>query len=86
MNHHFCSDIVLDRVKKTIQLMEVIHSLVDPQSELLLPRNCAGMSKLYFTMRTTAPRYLHEAQVIFDTHLFSYMRHLIVNDGPGYGV
>lgn len=58
LNHQFCSDIILDRVNKTVHLMHAIQSLGDPRSELLLLHNCACISKLYFTMRTTAPMYL----------------------------
>ncbi|XP_026433393.1 uncharacterized protein LOC113330794 isoform X2 [Papaver somniferum] len=38
----FCNQLVLDKVHKTTQLMDVVHRIHDPQSELLLLRNCAG--------------------------------------------
>lgn len=50
----FCSQLVCDRVYKTTLLLDAVHKLHDPRSELLLLRNCAGVSKLYFTLRTTA--------------------------------
>lgn len=86
LNAKFCSQMVLERVQKTLQLMAAVHKLEDPQSELLLLRNCTGVSKLYFTMRTAAPKYVKEAQVLFDNHLSKYMRVLVTGDGPGYGL
>ncbi|XP_026399036.1 uncharacterized protein LOC113294877 [Papaver somniferum] len=66
--------------------MDVVHKLHDPQSELLLLCNCAGVSKLYFTLRTIAPCYVSDAQVMFDNYLSNYMRNLVTGDGPGYGL
>ncbi|XP_026445253.1 uncharacterized protein LOC113345800 [Papaver somniferum] len=73
------------RVDKTIHLMECIKNLQDPQSELLLLRNCAGVSKLYFAMRTTKPQFLQAAQVRFDQFLLQFLRYLVTGDGPGFG-
>lgn len=85
LNAEFCSQLVLDIVQKTIQLMAAVRRLEDPQSELLLLRNCTSVSKLYFAMRTTAPKYVKEAQVVFDNHISKYMRELVTGDGPGFG-
>ncbi|GKC38925.1 putative reverse transcriptase domain-containing protein [Tanacetum coccineum] len=52
----FNSGLVLKRVSKSIELMDVIAKLNDPQCELLLLRACAGISKLYFAMRTCSPQ------------------------------
>ncbi|GKA62335.1 hypothetical protein Tco_0761854 [Tanacetum coccineum] len=43
----------------------------DPQCELLLIRACAGVSKLYFAMRTCPPRVFEAAQLSFDMALRS---------------
>nr|GEW96172.1 putative reverse transcriptase domain-containing protein [Tanacetum cinerariifolium] len=47
----FYRDLALKRVSKTISLMEAIYKLHDPQCELLL-RNCAGVAKLSYALRT----------------------------------
>ncbi|XP_026411629.1 uncharacterized protein LOC113306930 [Papaver somniferum] len=66
--------------------MNTIKKLQDPQSELLLLRNCTGVSKLYFTLRKTFPSALQPATIQFDTSMFQYLRNLIVGDGDGFGV
>lgn len=85
MDSQYCSDMVMYRVDKTIQLMEAVKKLKDPQSELLLLRNCTGVSRLYFTLRTTKPQVLEAATSHFDQHLFQYLRLLITGDGAGFG-
>lgn len=85
LDAQFCSDTIHSRVDKTIHLMDCIKKLRDPQSELLLLRNCAGVSKLYFTMRTTRPQVLKAAQQRFDLHLLQYLRYLMTGDEPGFG-
>ncbi|XP_026383845.1 uncharacterized protein LOC113279368 [Papaver somniferum] len=82
----FCSQLVFDRVHKSMQLMDAVHRLDDPQSELMLFHNCAGISKLYFTLRTTAPCYVKDAQVVFDKYFSNFMRKLVIGDGPVYGL
>ncbi|GJV82364.1 hypothetical protein Tco_1522262 [Tanacetum coccineum] len=52
----FSSALVTKRVSKTIGLLDTIAKINDPQCELLLIRACAGISKLYFAMRTCPPR------------------------------
>ncbi|GKF73163.1 hypothetical protein Tco_0219495, partial [Tanacetum coccineum] len=52
----FGSALVMKRVSKTIGLLDAVAKINDPQCELLLIRACAGVSKLYFTMRTCPPR------------------------------
>ncbi|GKE45000.1 putative reverse transcriptase domain-containing protein, partial [Tanacetum coccineum] len=59
----FCRDLTLKRVSKTISLMEAIHKLHDPQCELLLLRNCAGVAKLSYALRTCSLLSLMEVQV-----------------------
>ncbi|XP_026396172.1 uncharacterized protein LOC113290799 [Papaver somniferum] len=81
----FCKEMVMQRVTKTINLMSVVKKLKDPQSELLLLRSCTGVSRLYFTMRTTNPLALQQAMTHFDDHLFQYLRQLITADGEGFG-
>lgn len=69
LDMEFCSNIVRGRVDKTLQLMNNIQELQDPQSELLLLRSCAGVSRLYFALRTTCPEALQVAGSRFDDHL-----------------
>lgn len=47
----FIRDMLLNRVHKTVQLMAAIKKLRDPQREMLLLRNCTGVSRLYFACR-----------------------------------
>ncbi|XP_026397441.1 uncharacterized protein LOC113292800 isoform X1 [Papaver somniferum] len=86
LDAQFCSNMVLNRVDKTIQMMQKIKKLQDPQCELLLMRNCTGVSRLYFTLRTTSPLEIHAVTSRFDEHLFQYLRHIIVGDGAGLGL
>lgn len=81
----FISDMMLTRVNKTVQLMDAIKKLKDPQSEMLLLRNCTGVSRLYFAMRTTNPAALQSATDVYDDHLLKYLRLLITGDGAGFG-
>ncbi|GKD55875.1 hypothetical protein Tco_1289262 [Tanacetum coccineum] len=61
----FGSALVMKRVSKTIGLLDAVAKINDPQCELLLIRACAGVSKLYFTMRTCPPRVFESAQLSF---------------------
>ncbi|XP_026412030.1 uncharacterized protein LOC113307792 [Papaver somniferum] len=85
LSTEYCSSTILDRVDKTSHLMDCIKKLNDPQSKLLLLRNCAGVSKLYFTMRTTRPQVLDSAQQRFHHHLSQFLRYLVTADGAGFG-
>ena len=81
----FCSELVLKRVAKTIELMDVVAKLNDPQCELLLLRACAGISKLYFSMRTCPPQVFERAQISFDAALRSSLERIVTASGPGFG-
>lgn len=76
---------MLTRVNKTVQLMDAIKKLRDPQSEMLLLLNCTGVSRLYFALRTTNPAALQSATDLFDDHSLKYLRLLITGDGAGFG-
>ena len=54
-NPAFSGELVMQRVTKTIGLMDKVAQLDDPQCELLLLRACTGVSKLYFALRTCPP-------------------------------
>ncbi|XP_026426417.1 uncharacterized protein LOC113322530 isoform X1 [Papaver somniferum] len=82
----FCSGIVLNRVDKTIQFVNKIQELHDPQCELLLLRSCTEVSRLYFALRTTCLEALQIAGSRFDEHLMCYLRQLVVGDGAGFGL
>ncbi|XP_026451691.1 uncharacterized protein LOC113352022 [Papaver somniferum] len=82
---NFISDMLLTRVNRTVQLMTAIKKLKDPQSEMLLLRNCDGVSCLYFSMRTTNPATLQPPIDLFNDHLLKYLRSLITGDGAGFG-
>ncbi|XP_026456136.1 uncharacterized protein LOC113357083 [Papaver somniferum] len=76
---------LLSRVNKIVQLMTAIKKLKDPQSEMLLLRNCTSVSRLYFSLHTTNPAALQQATEIFGDHLLKYLRLLITGDGSGFG-
>ncbi|GKD42241.1 putative reverse transcriptase domain-containing protein, partial [Tanacetum coccineum] len=88
VNFDFCNDLVMKRVAKTIGLMDAIAKINNPQCELLLLRSCAGISRLYFTMRTCPPRVFESAQRSFDVSAglqTKLLRHTgIVSPGPNF--
>ncbi|GJR40673.1 putative reverse transcriptase domain-containing protein [Tanacetum coccineum] len=81
----FSSELVLKRVAKSIELMDAAAKLNDPQCELLLLRACAGISKLYFSMRTCSPQVFERAQHSFDAALRSSLERIVTASGPGFG-
>ena len=85
LDDSFCRDLASKRVSKTISLMEAISKLNDPQCELLLLRNCAGVSKLSYALRTCSPLYLSEAQAHFDQTLRASLEKIVTTSGPGFG-
>ncbi|GKB69721.1 hypothetical protein Tco_0931133 [Tanacetum coccineum] len=66
-------------------LLDVVAKINDPQCELLLIRACAGVSKLYFAMRTCSPRVFESAQLSFDMALRSALERIVTASGPGFG-
>ncbi|GJR79081.1 reverse transcriptase domain-containing protein [Tanacetum coccineum] len=80
----FGSALVMKRVSKTIGLLNAVAKINDPQCELLLIRACAGVSKLYFAMRTCPPRVFESAQLSFDMALCSALERIITASGPGF--
>ena len=85
MDFEFSSKLVMKRVAKTIELMDAVAKINDPQCELLLLRACAGISKLYFSMRTCSPRVFECAQISFDVALRSTLERIVTASGPGFG-
>ncbi|GJX42243.1 hypothetical protein Tco_0257233, partial [Tanacetum coccineum] len=81
----FSSALVLKRVSKTIGLLNAVAKINDPQCELLLIRACAGVSKLYFAMRTCPPRVFESAQLSFDIALRSALERIVTASGSGFG-
>ncbi|GKD82399.1 hypothetical protein Tco_1349238, partial [Tanacetum coccineum] len=75
----FCSELVMKRVTKTIELMDAVAMINDPQCELLLLCSCTGISRLYFTMRTCPPRVFKSAQHFFDMALRSSLECDVLN-------
>ncbi|XP_026425407.1 uncharacterized protein LOC113321716 isoform X2 [Papaver somniferum] len=82
----YCIIMVHSRVGKPLQLMDKMKQLQDLQSELLLLRNCSGVSRLYFTLRITTPSAIQTDAAHFDKHLFQYLRQIVVRDGVGFGL
>ncbi|GJZ11706.1 ankyrin repeat-containing protein ITN1-like protein [Tanacetum coccineum] len=81
----FSSELVMKRVAKTIELMDAVARINDPQYELLLLRACTGISKLYFAMRTCLPRVFESAQRSFDVALRSALERIVTASGPEFG-
>ncbi|GJV93233.1 hypothetical protein Tco_1541046 [Tanacetum coccineum] len=75
----FSSALVMKRVSKTIGLLDTVAKINDPQCELLLIRACAGISKLYFAMRTCPPHVFESAQLSFDMALRSALERDVLN-------
>ncbi|GJZ46361.1 hypothetical protein Tco_0593957 [Tanacetum coccineum] len=85
VNFDFYNELVMKRVAKTIGLMDAIAKINDPQCELLLLRSCAGISTLYFTMRTCPPHVFESAQRSFDVALRSSLERIVTALGLGFG-
>ncbi|GKD38742.1 hypothetical protein Tco_1258949 [Tanacetum coccineum] len=81
----FSSELMMKRVAKSIEVMDDVAKINDPQCELLLLRACAGASKLYFAMRTRSPRVFERAQWSFDAALRSALERIITASGLGFG-
>ncbi|GKB56081.1 putative reverse transcriptase domain-containing protein, partial [Tanacetum coccineum] len=81
----FSSELVMKRVAKTIELMDAVARINDPQCELLLLRACMGISKLYFAMRTCPPCVFESAQRSFDVAIRSTLERIVTASGPGFG-
>ncbi|GJV25984.1 hypothetical protein Tco_1378679 [Tanacetum coccineum] len=81
----FGSAFVIKRVSKAIRLLDAVAKINDPQCELLLIRACAGVSKLYFAMRTCPPRVFEAAQLSFDMDPRSALERIVMASGPGFG-
>ncbi|KAL6546855.1 hypothetical protein OROMI_022576 [Orobanche minor] len=81
----FSSELVVKRVNKTIELMDLVAKLHDPQCELLLLRACTSISKLYFALRTCPLAFFQSAQVSFDQALRSSLERIVTASGPGFG-
>nr|GEZ79847.1 hypothetical protein [Tanacetum cinerariifolium] len=80
----FNNGLVLKRVARSIELMDVVTKLNDPQCELLLLRTCAYISKLYISMRTCYPHVFERAQHSFDVALRSSLKRIVTASGPGF--
>ncbi|GKC41728.1 hypothetical protein Tco_1059450, partial [Tanacetum coccineum] len=81
----FSSELVMKRVSKSIELMDVVAKLNDPQCELMLLRACPGISKLYFFMRICSPKVFEQAQRSFDAALHSALERIVTASGPRFG-
>ncbi|XP_021765938.1 uncharacterized protein LOC110730443 [Chenopodium quinoa] len=81
----FSGELVMQRVTKTIALMDKVAKLDDPQCELLLLRACTGVSKLYFALRTCPPSTFEATHRTFDEALRSSLERIVTALGPGFG-
>nr|GFB31623.1 reverse transcriptase domain-containing protein [Tanacetum cinerariifolium] len=74
-----------EMASRAVELMSLLPSLRDPQSELLLLRSCMGVAKLLFSLRTCQPMYIGEAVSIFDNGLRRAIDAIVVCGGPFFG-
>ncbi|GJX43750.1 kinase RLK-Pelle-CrRLK1L-1 family protein, partial [Tanacetum coccineum] len=77
----FISSLAVKRASRAVELMSLLPSLRDPQSELLLLRSCMGVAKLLFGLRTCQPMYIGEAVSIFDNGLRRAIEAIMVCGG-----
>nr|GFB48691.1 hypothetical protein [Tanacetum cinerariifolium] len=80
----FSSQLVMKRVTTSIELMDAVAKINDPRCELLLLRACAGISKLYFSVRTCSLWVFERAQCSFDVALRSALECIVTASGPGF--
>ncbi|GJS26871.1 hypothetical protein Tco_0487491 [Tanacetum coccineum] len=78
VDFNYSSELAVKRAAKTIELIDAIAKIDDPHCELLLLRACAGISKLYFTMRTCSPWVFERVQHSFDAALHSALDRIVI--------
>ncbi|GKE44157.1 hypothetical protein Tco_1471441 [Tanacetum coccineum] len=81
----FSSELMMKRVTKSIELMDVVAKINDPPCELLLLRAYVGISKLYFVTHTCPPWVIKRAQCSIDAALRSALERIDTTSGPGFG-
>ncbi|GKA56828.1 hypothetical protein Tco_0755900, partial [Tanacetum coccineum] len=81
----FSSELVMKRVTNSIELIDDVAKINDPQCELLLLRSCVGVSKLYFSMCTCSHRVFQRAQRSLDAALQSSQERIETTSGHGFG-
>ncbi|GJR29728.1 hypothetical protein Tco_1105960 [Tanacetum coccineum] len=59
----FISSLTVKRASRAVELMSLLPSLRDPQSEILLLRLCMDVAKLLFGLRTCQPMYIGEVSI-----------------------
>nr|GEV31125.1 putative reverse transcriptase domain, PPM-type phosphatase domain, protein phosphatase 2C family [Tanacetum cinerariifolium] len=70
----------------SLELMSLLPSLWDPQSELLLLRSCIGATKLLFGLRTCQPMYIGKVVSIFDNDLRRVIEAIVDHILQGCGI
>ncbi|GKF66145.1 hypothetical protein Tco_0192662, partial [Tanacetum coccineum] len=81
----FISGMAMRRAVNTVDLMNLLPQLHDPQSELILLRSCMGISKLFFSLRTYQPVHMEETALFFDKGLCGLIENIVVCGGPFFG-
>ncbi|GJU28474.1 putative reverse transcriptase domain-containing protein [Tanacetum coccineum] len=82
----FISSLAVKRASRAVELMSLLPSLRDPQSELLLLRSCMGVAKLLFGLRTCQSMYIGEAVSIFDNDLRRAIEAIVDHILQGCGI
>ncbi|GKE57826.1 hypothetical protein Tco_1497011 [Tanacetum coccineum] len=78
VDFNYSSELAVKRAAKTIELIDAVAKIDDPHCELLLLRACAGISKLYFAMRTCSPRVFEQVKHSFDAALHSALDRIVI--------
>nr|GEW72603.1 reverse transcriptase domain-containing protein [Tanacetum cinerariifolium] len=78
----FISGMAMRRLTNSIDLMNLLSQLHDPQSELLLFRSCMGISKLFFGLRTCQPVHKKQAACFFYKGLRGSIENIVFCEGP----
>ncbi|GJX74208.1 hypothetical protein Tco_0312803 [Tanacetum coccineum] len=81
----FTSELLMKRVAKSIEFMDDIAKIIDHECELMLPRTCACISKLYFALRTCSALIFERARHSFDAALRSALERIVTVFGPRCG-
>ncbi|KAJ0599143.1 putative reverse transcriptase domain, exostosin [Helianthus annuus] len=81
----FISGLAAKRATRAVEIMGLLPSLRDPQSELLLLRSCMGVAKLLFGLRTCQPPFVDDVVSCFDKGLREAIEDIVVCGGPFFG-
>ncbi|GJZ48170.1 reverse transcriptase domain-containing protein [Tanacetum coccineum] len=83
--YYFSPARLMVRVMDCISTLTKLSFSAQGRPQEQIGRACAGVSKLYFTMRTCPPRVFESAQLSFDMALRSALERIVTASGSGFG-